>query len=422
MSLSRRKFLTTGAASAAVISGATQVPGLLLQAAAATPSRSDRSENVLIVLQLSGGNDGLNTVVPFADDVYARNRFQTKISPAAVHKLDDYLGLHPSMTGMHRLYEEDRLTIIQGVGYAHPNRSHFDSMDIWHTGLTDAARGARNIGWLGRTLDAERSAAAGRAEDDVPAVHLGNQVQPLALAGLHVQVPSIGSFDDFQFDDLGDRKLAAVRARLIAAPADPAPADHGNELLAHVRAAAQTALSSSRRVGKALNRHTLAADYPKTKLGNKLRGIARLIQAGLSTRIYYVTLDGFDTHSLQAESHAGLLRELSGGVTALFDDLAEAGQLERVMLACFSEFGRRVKENASRGTDHGAAAPMFLAGGRLRGGLVGEHPSLTDLEDGDLKFHTDFRRVYASLLEQWLGVAGQPILGEVFQPLKIFAG
>jgi len=415
MSLSRRKFLTTGAASAAVISGATQVPGLLLQAAASTPSSNDCSENVLVVLQLSGGNDGLNTVVPFADDVYARNRFQTKISTATVHKIDGYLGLHPSMAGMHRLYQEDRLTIVQGVGYANPNRSHFDSMDIWHTGLTDVAREARQVGWLGKYLDAERSDSLSSAENDVAAVHLGNDVQPLALAGLNVQVPSIGSFDDFQFDDIGNQELTSVRARLISATATDR-----NELVAHVRAAAQTALSSSRRVRKAVQRQTISAAYPKTDLGNKLRGIAQLIQAGLSTRIYYVTLDGFDTHSLQAESHAGLLRELSGAVTAFLDDLAETGQAERVLLACFSEFGRRVKENASRGTDHGAAAPMFLAGGRLLGGLVGEHPSLTDLEDGDLKFHTDFRRVYASMIEQWLGVASEPVLGGVFEPLKIF--
>ncbi|NOZ39069.1 MAG: DUF1501 domain-containing protein [Planctomycetes bacterium] len=413
MSLSRRKFLATGVASAAVISGTTQIPELLLQAAAAPSAGGARSENVLVVLQLSGGNDGLNTVVPYADDVYARNRFQTRISAAQAHKLNDYLGLHPSMAGMHRLFQEDLLTIIQGVGYANPNRSHFESMDIWHTAQPKAKRDARQVGWLGNYLDSVNSKHPAYAKNDVPAVHLGNEVQPLALAGLHVQVPSIGSFDDFRFDEVNNRQLAAARDKLLSAAATDV-----NELVAHVRAAAQTALASSRRVRNAIARQTNSADYPQTNLGKKLRGIAQLIQAGLSTRIYYVTLDGFDTHSLQTESHAGLLRELSGAVTAFIDDLTHTGQSDRVLLACFSEFGRRVKENASRGTDHGAAAPMFLASGRLRGGLVGEHPSLTDLDDGDLKFHTDFRRVYASLLEQWLGVPSAPLLGGTFKQCR----
>jgi uncharacterized protein (DUF1501 family) len=248
-------------------------------------------------------------------------------------------------------------------------------------------------------------------------VHLGNEVQPLALAGLQVQVPSIGSFDDFQFDALGDPKLVAVRERILSRATTDT-----NALVAHVRAAARTALASSCRVRQAVQQHAASAAYPATDLGTKLRGIAQLIQAGLSTRIYYVTLEGFDTHSLQVESHAQLLRELSGAVTAFLDDLAQAGRAKQVLLACFSEFGRRVKENASRGTDHGAAAPMFLAGGGLRGGLVGAHPSLTDLEDGDLKYHTDFRRVYASIFEQWLGVASEPLLGRTFKPLNLFAG
>ena len=416
MSLSRRKFLASGAASAAVISGTTQIPGLLLQAVAAPSTGGDHSENVLVVLQLSGGNDGLNTVVPYADDDYARNRFQTRIGAKQTYKIDDYLGFHPSMAGMHRLYQENRLTIVQGVGYENPNRSHFESMDIWHTAQPDMARDVRQIGWLGKYLDSANSNLQASAKSDVPAVHLGSEVQPLALAGLNVQVPSIGSFDDFRFDELGNSQLTVAREKLLSASVIDS-----NELLSHVRAAAQTALSSSQRVRQAVARQSSSAEYPQTTLGKKLRGIAQLIQAGLSTRIYYVTLNGFDTHSQQAESHAGLLRELSGAVTAFVDDLAQAGQSQRVLLACFSEFGRRVKENASRGTDHGAAAPMFLAGGRLRSGLVGEHPSLTDLEDGDLKFHTDFRRVYATLLEQWLGVASEPLLGSIYKPLPLIS-
>jgi len=413
---SRRKFLTASAASAAVVSASSHVPGMLLQAAAATRSDDHAADHVLVVLQLTGGNDGLNTVIPYGDDAYGRNRFQTRIGTKAVHKIDDYVGLHPSLDGMHRLFQDGQLAILQGVGYANPNRSHFESMDIWHTARTDVQPGGRNVGWLGRYLDAEQRQRPHGAKRDISAVHLGTDVQPLALTGLNVHVPSIGSFEGFQFDDVKDPRLTATRERLLASSA----ADT-NELVAHVRAAAQTAVESSRRVREAVAKHSGNVEYPKTGLAEKLRSIGQLIRAGLSTRVYYVTLDGFDTHSLQAEAHAGLLREVSGAVTAFVDDMTRAGQTERVLLACFSEFGRRVKENASRGTDHGAAAPMFLAGGRLRGGLVGAHPSLTDLDDGDLKFHTDFRRVYASVLEQWLGVESAPLLGEKFTPLQILA-
>ena len=289
-------------------------------------------------------------------------------------------------------------------------------MDIWHTARPDDSFDGRQGGWLGRHLDAVVSKTGIVAGDEVRAVHLGSEVQPLALVGLNVQVPSIASFDSFQFDSLVDHQLNAARERLMSISAgDP------NKFLAHVRAAAKTALSSSRRVRDAIRRSPSAGNYPQTELGKKLHGIGQLIQAGLATRIYYVTLDGFDTHSLQAETHAGLLSELSDAIAAFFDDLSRSGQSQRVLLACFSEFGRRVRENASRGTDHGAAAPMFLVGGNLRGGLVGKHPSLTDLDDGDIKYHTDFRRVYATVLQEWLGVMAEPILGKKFAPLKVLA-
>ena len=416
MSISRRRFLSTGAASAAVISGSANIPSLLLEAAAA-PAGDAAQDNVLIVLQLSGGNDGLNTVVPFADDIYGSNRFQTRLAKSAVHKINDYVGFHPAMKEMHRLYQDGGLSIVQGVGYENPNRSHFESMDIWHTAQTDVpTRQIRKLGWIGNYLDATRGSENAQRQQDVPGVHLGSDVQPLALAGLHVQVPSIGSFDEFQFDADAPPQVARLREHFIKTAAS-----QHSDLVAHVREAARTALDSSRRVREAVASDKDAGDYPTTDLGQKLHGIARLIKAGLATRIYYVTLDGFDTHSLQAETHASLLRELSGAVAALQDDLQGAGQSDRVLLMCFSEFGRRVKENASRGTDHGAAAPMFLAGGALRGGLVGDHPRMDDLKDGDLKFHTDFRSIYATVLEKWLKVASAPILGADYPLLDVFA-
>lgn len=416
MSISRRHFLTTGAASAAVVSGVSHVPQLLLQAAAANALAGQAtSDRILIVLQLTGGNDGLNTVVPYADDLYGRNRFQTRLGPGAVHKIDSYLGLHPSAEGLHRLYQEGDVAIVQGVGYEHPNRSHFESMDIWHTAQAQAAPEAtRPTGWLGRYLDAHRRVARAEAASDVPAVHLGSEVQPLALAGLEVHAPSIGALDQFRFDRRGGSQLAALRERVLTTDHP-----HDDPRIKHLREAARSALAASRRIQTAVGQGRAADNYPSSGLGKKLHGVAQLIKAGLSTRLYYVTLDGFDTHSLQAEAHAGLLRELSGAIAALQSDLKQAGRDKQVLLVCFSEFGRRVKENASRGTDHGAAAPMLVVGSQVRGGLIGEHPRLDELEDGDLRYHTDFRSVYATILDDWLNVASEPILGRQFPKLAL---
>jgi uncharacterized protein (DUF1501 family) len=394
-----------------VAAGATGVPRWLLQAAA-SPLPAD--ERVLVVLQLTGGNDGLNTVVPYADDAYARERFATRIRPQEALRLDDYLGLHPALAGLHRLYDAGHLAIVQGVGYPEPNRSHFASLDIWHTARDEGAAGSRPTGWIGRLCDAAAAAAA-----DAPALtalHLGSEAQPLALAGLHAHVPTIGSLADYRLVDGGDD---ALRRQLTELMRWPTPDD--DETLAHIGGAADAAVETLDRVERAASRTTGAADYPASGLAQKLHGVARLIDARLGARVYYVTLDGFDTHSQQAPAHAALLTELSAAVAAFFADLAALGHDRRVTLACFSEFGRRVRENASRGTDHGAAAPVLVLGGAVHGGLYGPHPSLTDLVDGDLQFHTDFRSVYATLLEDWLGSPSQPLLGQPFPKLPFLA-
>jgi uncharacterized protein (DUF1501 family) len=411
MSLSRREFLTAGAASAAVVSSSTNVPGFLLHAAAGEARHN--GDNVLVVLQLSGGNDGLNTVVPYADDIYHRNRFATRVDESDVLRIDDYVGLHPAMKGMAHLLENRRLAIVQGVGYANPNRSHFESMDIWHSARRDG--GHRQVGWLGRYLDASaRLGDDSQVDGRLAAVHLGSEVQPLALAGLRIHAPSISSLDAFQLDDGGRAGQREAIQRLIDAPRAEA-----HDLVAYVRAAAQTAVASSRRVRKAMGSYSTPVKYPASGLAEKLRGVAQLIEAGLSMRVYYLALDGFDTHSEQTEAHAALLTELSESLAAFVDDLVHHGHDQRVLVMCFSEFGRRVKENASRGTDHGAAAPMFLAGGAVRGGLFGNHPDLSELADGDPRFHTDFRRVYATVLEHWLDVGSEPVLGDRFEPLPL---
>lgn len=408
MLLKRRQFLTAGAASATVISCASRVPGFLLQAAAASSEDSD--ERVLVVIQLTGGNDGLNTVVPYADDVYQKSRFATRISADQVLKVNDYLGFHPNLSGFSDLMDQGRLAVVQGVGYANPNRSHFESMDIWHTG--SEINDARRTGWLGRYLDATHTSAS---QQSVPAVHFGSRSQPLALAGLRVHVPSIDSLDEFQLRGLKDDALAEAIQRAMDAPRAEA-----NELVAYLQAASQSALSASRQVQQATAKRPASTKYPPSALARKLSDIALLVDAGMSTRVYYVTLDGFDTHSEQAEAHSVLLRELGDAVAAFVDDVRRRGHGSRVAVMAFSEFGRRVRENASRGTDHGAAAPVFVAGCGVAGGLIGDHPSMTDLEDGDVKYQVDFRRVYAAFLEDWLGAPSSEILPSGFEKMPLF--
>lgn len=418
MSTTRRNFLKSTVGSSALVSLTPTIPMFLFDTsirAAQTDPRT-RGDNILIVLELAGGNDGLNTVVPYGDDGYHRNRSLLNIGRDAVLKIDDRLGLHPSMRGMADLLEQNQLSIIQGVGYPNPNRSHFESMDIWHTAQLSTVDepggggGGRRTGWIGRYLD-HAIKTDGR---DIPALHLGAGRQPLALAGQTVRAASVQSLEAFRLEDGGDLKLRSA----INAGANQSREQAG-DLLKFVQRSTVSALASSARVQEALKNYSTPVAYPGTALAQQLRTIAQLIDAGMSTRVYYVSLDGFDTHSQQAAAHAGLLTQLSEAVTAFYQDLHHHGQAERVVLMTFSEFGRRVKENASAGTDHGVAGPMFLVGPKVVPGPIGEHPSLTDLNDGDLKHHTDFRRVYATLIEQWLGFDPRPALGGNYDALPL---
>ncbi|MCA9792913.1 MAG: hypothetical protein KC910_13995, partial [Candidatus Eremiobacteraeota bacterium] len=276
MSWSRRQFLSSGAAGALVAASASGVPRWLLQAAAAQPLSAE--ERVLVVLQLTGGNDGLNTVVPYADDAYARERFATRIGPQEALRLDDYLGLHPALAGLHRLYDAGRLAIVQGVGYPAPNRSHFASLDIWHTARNEGAAGSRPTGWIGRLCDAAAAEAAGASA--LTALHLGSEVQPLALAGLHAHVPTIGSLDDYRLVDGNDD---VMRRKLTELMRWPTPGD--DETLAHIRGAADAAIDALDRVELAVSRTESAAAYPDGGLARKLHGVARLVDAGLGARV-----------------------------------------------------------------------------------------------------------------------------------------
>ncbi|MDG2358832.1 MAG: DUF1501 domain-containing protein [Planctomycetaceae bacterium] len=395
----RRSFLTQTIGTSAVVSLGAAVPEFLLQAGVAASQPND--ETILVMVQLSGGNDGLNTVAPFTQNAYRKARPTLAVQSSDALKIDSSYGFHPAAQGLSRLLEENRLSIIQGVGYANPNRSHFESMDIWHTCRRKTA--VRTDGWLGRYLEANQSGQA----LDLPAIHLGHEKQPLALSSQSIRVPSVKSLDRFRLKDQS-KKLSEAVTRIGGTTSS------GDDLLGFVQSSTGSALSASQQIEAASGNYKPGITYPDSGLAQKLKTVAQLIDSGLKTRIYYVTLDGFDTHSRQAPAHAALLRELSGALESFVTDLNEHGHGDRVLTMSFSEFGRRLKENASEGTDHGAAAPVFLAGNRVAPGLIGKHPSLTDLQDGDVKFHTNFRQVYATILDKWLGVESAPILGGKF--------
>ena len=405
MSRTRREFLDISLATSAVVSLSAVAPQFLLQAVEET---SQAEENILVVVQLSGGNDGLNTVVPYGDDAYYRNRKKLAIAKKDVLKIDDYAGFHPNLTGFDELLQQKKLAIVQGVGYPNPNRSHFESMDIWHTARRKNQD--RNTGWIGRYLDE----TATKKKQDIPALHLGGGKQPLALAAMNVRTPSINSIDNFQLRAGKEKNAAQMIDRMARQQRDSK-----DSLLGFVQTSTTSALTASKKVQQATKGYKTDVKYPDYNLAEKLQKVAMLIDAGLASRIYYVTLEGFDTHSSQAAGHNGLLKELSSSVSAFIQDVSSHGHGKRVLLCCFSEFGRRVKENASAGTDHGTAAPMFLMGDKVKAGLFGKQPSLTDLQGGDLKHHTDFRQVYATLLQNWLQSPSANILDKKYKPLDL---
>ena len=372
------------------------VPAFLARtASAAGPERDGR---VLVTLQLDGGNDGINTVVPFGDQAYAKCRRELRLPAHKLFKIGDGLGLHPSMRAAADLLETGRLTIVQGVGYPNPNRSHFESMNIWQTAKLGKP-GFESHGWLGRALDAT-SPGNGPA-----AVFVGDENLPLALFARRAISAS--------FADASDLDLT------LPGPTYGSPAA-GDGLEAFVNRAVTSAYATAAEIEAATTRaNDSGSRYPDTKLAKRLELVARSIKAGSTARVFYVIQSGYDSHSVQLPTQAALLREFSGAVKAFLDDLAASKLADRVVLMAFSEFGRRPEENGSLGTDHGTAGPLFLAGPSVKAGVFGKTPLLGDLEDGNLKWSTDFRCVYATLLADWLGLHAKEILGADFSPLAL---
>ncbi|MHB1425398.1 MAG: DUF1501 domain-containing protein [Gemmataceae bacterium] len=409
MTANRRDFLKSSLAGAGLISWGFAAPGFLSRTAAAVPAadKAGAKDTILVVIELTGGNDGLNTVIPFKDPEYAKLR-PTLLQPQAqIKKINDRLGLHPSLTGLADLLQDNALCIVQGVGYPNPNQSHFRSMDIWQTAsLSESV----SEGWLGKALKGMRGA---------PSFHLksNNEPSPLALDGAPARVPSIKTLQEFQLQLAAASGADKKEQRDIIEGAAKSSGSPG--LLDFVQRTASNTYASSRRLQEIGKNYQSKANYPNTALAEQLKLAAQLIDAGVGARLFYVAHGNFDTHASQAPTHANLLTQLSESVTAFFKDMAARGQRDRVLVMTFSEFGRRAKENGSKGTDHGSAAPMFLIGGKVKAGTVGAHPLLTELEMGNLKHHTDFRQVYAAILDKWLGVSSKDVLGAEFKHAEI---
>jgi uncharacterized protein (DUF1501 family) len=429
----RRIFLQRGLA---LLAAAPTIPTFLDQTVMALASPFDISQTqlpsgkdgkILVVVQLGGGNDGLSMVVPYGDDAYYNARTRISHPANTILKINDYLGLHPSLTGIKDLYDNGDLAIVQGVGYPNPNRSHFRAMDIWQSGQPQ--NDSPGDGWIGRYFDNTCPGC-----DPHVGVSVG-QTLPLAMQGDHVMPLNLERPESYRYnghDKMHYLELNQVNQQTVSAnsalgnmtvpvpiPPGVRPPESEATQLDFLHRTAMDAQLSSDQIFRVLRNHVSASAYPAGEFGGGLKMVASMIAGGMPTRVYYVTLTGFDTHSGQLNRHDTLMKQLGDGLGAFWKDLKAQKNDDRVMVMTFSEFGRRVEENASNGTDHGAAAPMFVLGGSIQQGLVGNHPSLTDLDQGDLKFGVDFRSVYASILQDWLETPSKPILGDQFSILPL---
>jgi uncharacterized protein (DUF1501 family) len=411
---SRRQFLTRTLQGSSLLALGSVVPEFLANTARAAEKGKD---TVLVVIEMTGGNDGLNTVIPYADDLYHKYRPTLGYKKDQVVRLNDHLGLNPGMRSFQQMWGQGQLAVVQGVGYPNPDRSHFESMDIWQT--ADPRRAIQN-GWLGRSVN-ELQGQGGF----VPILHVGSSRQPLAITGTPGGAVSINDRQNFKLQ-LGGGTVNQQKARRKLLEELAAPDGNGDDILQFVRLRQLRTMTSVERLNELLAKQDLRQNvfygeggaYGPNSLPMQLQLVANLIISGFGTRIFYVSIDGFDTHARQADPHRKLLGQLADGISNLFNALKNGGHDKRVLVMTFSEFGRRVQENGSNGTDHGAASCLFVAGPALKGGIVGEHPSLKELDSGDLKYSIDFRRIYATLLDNWLHCDSKAVLGAKFEHVE----
>lgn len=410
-SVRRREFLARGLGLVGV--GAV-IPSFLVRSALADTA-GQPGERVAVLLQLGGGHDALSALVPYGHAEYGKARKATRINDDEVIKLNNELGLHPKLTGFKELFDQGAFAALPGIGYPNPNYSHFTAQDIYHTG--DEQSASQPYGWVGRACD---HAFQGNLDPKL-AIAVGTGKTPRALMGKEHPGLSFNVPESYRYTgDRGDATRNAIYQKLNQASG-------GSEAnLSFISQTAVNANASSELIRQLGSSYQSKVEYPKTGLANNLRNIAALIVGGLSTRIYFTEQGGYDTHSNQRAGHDNLMTQLNDAVAAFYKDLTAQGHAQRVLTFTATEFGRRVLENGSVGTDHGAAAAQFMFGPGVKPGIHGQHPSLADAEllgggGGSLKHTTDFRSVYATILEKWLGTPSQPVLGQQYPLIDCIA-
>ena len=380
-----------------------------------SPQQVESMKNrTLVVVQLSGGNDGLNTLVPYSQQAYYNARPTLALNKSDVLQLNGEVALHPNMTALQSLYNDNHVAIVQGAGYPNPNRSHYESMTIWQTASPDESM---STGWLGRYLDGARA-----VDSSINAVNLDALLSP-AVIGQKERAMAIESLQTFKIAPLARGQSQVPDEATIKAldSIQCSSCQEYNNLVNAMMEAGLDAMTASDIVQQAASNYQTSVNYPKNDFSNRLKLAAQVVASSLKPTIVYLQIGGFDTHANQKNTQANLLKTVSDGVAAFYQDMDSKGKADDTLIMTFSEFGRRVNENGSLGTDHGTAEPMFLIGGRVSGGLYGDYPSLSNLDtNGDLIHTVDFRQVYASVLQDWLGTDPSQVLSSQFEKLNMF--
>ncbi len=405
--IKRRSFLAGGlslAGAAPVLGG----PAALSRWAASLGSQpAEAGPQRLVLLQLSGGNDGVSTIVPHGDDAYHASRKTTRILPGDVLPIDRYRGFHPRLGSLRGLFDDGHLAIVEGAGYPDPILSHFKCLEVWHT-ARHAGRSSGE-GWISRL--AEEAWSGNPSTERV--VHFGSSVPYSVYSTRHPAI-NLESPSAYQFLGTDAEAKAWAEAGKVGRGSG---GREGSGALGRLRKILRDAEDTSARIREAALAYRTPVEYPDTALAHTLKDVAALIASPLKTRVYSMTYGGFDTHSEQFAAHNNLMSSLDGVLGAFAKDLTRSEAGRETVVLVFSEFGRRLKENGSQGHDHGKAGPMFVLGERVRGGLYGKHPSLTSLAHGDLEFTTDFRSVYATLIKRWFRADDKAVLGRSYPQL-----
>ncbi len=408
-SIDRRQLLVGGLGCLGALALANRAEARIRVFTQGTGAPAAGEPRTLVLLQLSGGNDALSMVVPWADDGYNKVRSAIRISEKEVLKLDDYRGLHPELKQLRALYEKGQMGIVEGCSYPTPNRSHFQSMEIWQTANLKGRMSGD--GWIGRLCDA--AFPVGGSPELI--VHIGGAAPYSVFSRTH---PAVVFQTPYSYKWVAPEDDDRALYRESGAKDEAGGESKGQKrVLEHLRGVLNDANESSLRIRRAAADYEPRVKYPTDEFGEMLKVAAALIDARVGTRVISVELGGFDTHNNQRPAHDACMKRLDAGLGAFLNDIAQSSAGGEVVVVCFSEFGRRVKENGSRGTDHGVAAPMLVFGSKVKGGLYGKHPSLTDLDDGDLKMTTDFRSVYGTVIEKWFKAEQEKVLGASYPVL-----